>query len=62
MLKIRHPRVAKLRCRDYGYECDFVAEGEIELVLTDFGKHMDEEHGIDYQKEVLMQFILRKNG
>jgi len=54
--------VLKLRCRDYGYECDFVAEGEIELVLTDFGKHMGEEHGIDYQKEVLMQFILRKNG
>ena len=62
MLKICHARVVKLVCKDYGFECDFVAEGEVELVLTDFEKHTTEEHGIQYQKEVLMQFILRKNG
>jgi len=54
--------VVKLSCKDYGFECDFVSEGEIGLVLTNFGKHTIEEHGIDYQQEVLMQFILRKNG
>lgn len=46
---------------DYGYECDFVAEGEIEAVIKEFRIHTEEEHGIDYSDEVLMQFILRKS-
>ena len=52
-----------LSCRDYGFECDFVAEGtDISVVLEQFGKHTSEDHGIDYSKESLMQFILRKEG
>ena len=53
--------MAKLECSDYGYDCDFVVEGEIEQVIEKFGQHMDEEHGIDYSKEALMQIILRKS-
>jgi len=54
--------MAKLICKEYGFECDFVAEGiEISQVLLDFGKHTLEEHGIEYSKEALMQFILRKS-
>ena len=52
--------MAKLRCNDYGFECDFVAEGKIEQIIDEFGKHTEEEHGIDYPREALMQFILRK--
>ena len=52
--------MAKLTCSDYGFECDFVAEGEIETVIAEFGKHTLDEHGIEYSKEALMQFILRK--
>jgi predicted small metal-binding protein len=52
--------VIKLSCRDYGFECDFVAEGASEEVITKFGEHSREEHGIDYSKEALMQFIMRK--
>lgn len=52
----------KLRCNDYGFECDFVVEGETAHVIEEFGKHTDEEHGIDYSKEALMQFILRKTS
>ena len=52
--------MARLRCSDYGYECDFVSEGEMEHVIEEFGKHTEEEHGIDYSKEALMQFILRQ--
>jgi len=52
--------LTKLKCVDYGFECDFVSEGEIESVLEEFGQHTDEEHGIDYSKEALMQIILRK--
>ena len=53
--------MAKLNCRDYGYDCDFVVEGEIEHVIEKFGQHMDQVHGIDYTKEALMQIILRKS-
>jgi predicted small metal-binding protein len=52
--------MAKLRCSDYGYECDFISEGEMEEVIQEFGKHTEEVHGIDYSKEALMQFILRQ--
>ena len=52
--------MAKLKCRDYGFECDFEVDGEIEQVIEKFAKHTDDVHGIDYSKEALMQFILRK--
>jgi len=52
--------MAKLRCSEYGYECDFISEGEMDEVIQEFGKHTEEEHGIDYSKEALMQFILRQ--
>jgi predicted small metal-binding protein len=52
--------MVKLICSDYGYSCDFVAEGADSLVLEEFAKHTLDEHGIEYSKEALMQFILRK--
>lgn len=54
--------MARLRCNDYGFECDFVSEGEIENVIENFKIHTEEEHGIDYSKEALMQFIMRQQG
>lgn len=54
--------MTKLKCNDYGFECDFVTEGEIEEVIEDFRNHTDKEHGIDYSKEAIMQFLLRKQG
>lgn len=50
----------KLRCSDYGFECEFASEGQIEQVIEEFGRHTENEHGIEYTKEVLMQLILRK--
>jgi len=51
----------KLVCRDYGYDCDFIAEGDDGIkVIEEYGKHSCDEHEIDYPKEALMQFILRK--
>ena len=53
----------KLSCKDYGFECNFEIEGdEPAEVIQKFGKHTDEEHGIEYSKESLMQFIIRKSG
>jgi predicted small metal-binding protein len=51
----------KLVCRDYGFDCDFVASGnDVKHVVDDYGKHSADEHGIEYSKEALMQFIIRK--
>jgi len=61
-LIIFHQSMAKLTCNDYGFECDFVAEGEMEDVIDKFRAHTDDEHGIDYSKEAVMQFLLRKQG
>lgn len=51
----------RLVCRDYGFDCEFVSDGEdIAKVINDYSKHSEEEHGIEYSKEALMQFIIRK--
>jgi len=53
--------VAKLVCSDYGYECSFVEEGNnVSEVIEKFEKHTLDEHGINYSKEALMQFIIRQ--
>ena len=59
---IVHQCMAKLKCNDYGFECDFAVEGEMEDVIDKFRVHTDDEHGIDYSKEAVMQFLLRKQG
>jgi hypothetical protein len=33
---------------------------DVVKVTTDYSQHSANEHGIEYSKEVLMQFILRK--
>ena len=53
--------MVKLVCNDYGFECPFVVEDDnIEEVVKKFGAHSENVHGIDYQKEAIMQFIVRK--
>jgi len=53
--------VSRFVCRDYGFECDFIAEGDdISKVIDEYSKHSAEVHGIEYSKEALMQFIIRK--
>lgn len=51
----------KLRCEDYGFECDFVLEGEKSVgLLEELRKHFEDEHGIDYAKEAIMQMIMNR--
>ena len=53
----------KLCCVDYGFECAFAAESDnMSEIIENFAKHTAEQHGIEYSKEVLMQFMLRKHG
>ena len=54
--------MTKLICSNYGFECDFVSEGEVDHIIEEFRSHTEREHGIDYSKEALIHFILRKNN
>jgi predicted small metal-binding protein len=55
--------MAKLCCVDYGFECAFAAESDdVSKMIEKFAKHTSDQHGIEYSKEVLMQFMLRKHG
>ena len=51
----------RLACRDYGFECDFVAEGEGgPKLVQQLRTHFDSEHGIDYDTEFLLQMVINK--
>lgn len=51
----------KLRCQDYGFECNFILEGpKTAKSLESLRKHFEEEHGIDYTAEVITQMILNR--
>ena len=52
--------MVKAVCRDYGFDCDFVCEGELDTVTNELGIHFTEEHGIEYQKETLTKFLINK--
>ena len=55
--------MAQLTCSDYGFECEFVVDTKNQSnALETFGKHTLDEHGIEYSKEALMQFIIRKQN
>jgi len=61
MGKVGCGNMARLKCNDYGFDCQFIAEGkDVSQVIEKFGKHTLDEHGIDYSKEGLMQFIMRQ--
>lgn len=50
-----------LRCRDYGFECDFTFSSEDSSVTIEkFREHFEEEHGIDYAVEVVTQMITNR--
>ncbi len=50
-----------LRCQDYGYECEYVTEGEIDKVVDDYKEHMNDVHGMEYSRESVLLFVKRKN-
>ncbi len=57
-----HKIMTALACIDYGFECDFVTQGDVEKMVEEFRVHMEEEHGIEYSAEAIMQFVMRKQG
>ncbi len=48
----------KLRCEDYGFECDYEINEEKTVGLIEkLRNHFEEEHGIDYTVEAVIQMI-----
>ncbi len=54
--------MAKITCMDYGFDCQYVIQGEVEQVISEYRKHSTDEHGIEYSVEALTQVILRQQG
>ena len=50
----------KLRTVDYGFESDFVVEGEADEVIEKFRTYINEEFGIDYTVEAITQMITNR--
>jgi len=51
----------KLRCEDYGFECDFILDEEKSIEqLEKLRNHFEEAHGIDYTIEAVTQMITNK--
>jgi len=51
----------KLRCEEYGFECDFTLAGEKSLdLLEKLRIHFEEEHGIEYPIDAIIQMIVNR--
>lgn len=51
----------KLRCDDYGFECDYILEGEKNVsLLEQMRRHFEEEHGIEYTPEAITQMVMNR--
>ena len=49
-----------LRCDDYGFECNYIIEGDVEKVVYEYWNHMKKEHGIEYDAGTIGESIKRK--
>ena len=51
----------KLRCEEYGFECNFSLEGEKSLELLEkLRVHFEEAHGIEYPIDAVIQMIVNR--
>ena len=47
--------MVKVICHNYGNDCDFEVQGNIEEVTEKYNYHSEQKHGIEYSKETLEQ-------
>ncbi len=51
----------KLRCEDYGFECEYGIDEEKTVgLIKKLRDHFEEEHGIDYTVEAVTQIITNR--
>lgn len=52
--------MVNIHCWDYGFDCDYSLEGDVDSVVYDYKSHMNDEHGIDYSSETLCKTIMKR--
>jgi len=50
--------MVRISCHDYGFDCDYVLDDDIDQVVKKYNEHSEEIHGIEYVKEDLKQRFL----
>jgi len=51
----------KLRCKDYGFDCEYIIDDKKTLSLIEkLRNHFEEDHGIDYTIEAVTQMITNR--
>ena len=50
--------MVRISCNEYGFNCDFVLDDEIDQVVEKYIGHSEQIHGIEYVKEDLEQRFL----
>ena len=50
--------MVRISCNEYGFNCDFVLDDEIDQVVEKYNEHSEQIHGIEYEKEDLEQRFL----
>jgi predicted small metal-binding protein len=51
--------MAKISCKNYGYDCSFEVDGNDTDAINRFQKHSMVEHGIEYSSGTLNQIVMR---
>ncbi len=50
-----------LRCADYGFECGYIISAETtNTTIEELRQHFEEEHGIDYSIETIIQMVTNR--
>ncbi|MBT5201743.1 MAG: DUF1059 domain-containing protein [Thaumarchaeota archaeon] len=52
--------MVNIRCEDYGFDCDYSLDGDVDSVVYGYQSHMTDEHGIDYSSETLCKTVMKK--
>jgi len=52
--------VVTIRCDEFGYDCNYIASGNVEKVVFDYWHHMNNDHGIEYAPETLERYAQKK--
>ena len=48
--------MVKVICHNYGNDCDFEVQGNIEEVAEKYNYHSEQKHGIEYSKETCLLY------
>ena len=50
----------RIKISDYGFDDELEIIGKADEVIEKFRSHMEEEHGIDYSREAVMQMFTNR--